>query len=91
MVSLFAAGKYFFKVNNRDTRTKCKICSKLTIKTTERRHSARSEVFIVNSEHISHFVLVFLLTLSRSITARLPLTIKKAAENCGFANQTHTF
>ena len=38
------AGKYMFKVNNRNTRTKCEICSKLTIKTPERRHwqSAKS-------------------------------------------------
>ena len=29
------AGIYLFKVNNRNTRTRCEICSKLTIKTTE--------------------------------------------------------
>ena len=51
-----------FKVNNRAARTRCEICSKLTIKTPER----RSGVFIVNFEHISHRFLVFLLlTLSR--------------------------
>ena len=51
-----------FKVNNRTARTRCEICSKLTIKTPER----RSGVFIVNFEHISHRFLVFLLlTLSR--------------------------
>ena len=27
------ASNYMFKVNNRNTRTKCDICSKLTIKT----------------------------------------------------------
>ena len=32
------AGIYLFKVNNRNTRTRCEICSKLTIKTPERRH-----------------------------------------------------
>ena len=32
------AGNYMFKVNNRNTRTRCEICSKLTIKTSERRH-----------------------------------------------------
>ena len=38
---------------------------KLTVKTLERRHWRRSGVFIVNFEHISHLVLVFLLlTLS---------------------------
>ena len=40
--------------------------SKLTIETPERRHWRRSGVFIVNFEHISHLVLVFLLlTLNR--------------------------
>ena len=31
------AGNYMFKVNNRNTRTRSEICSKLTIKTPERR------------------------------------------------------
>ena len=44
------------EVNNRNTRTKCEICSKLTIKTPE-----DTAVFIVNFEDISYFVLVFLL------------------------------
>ena len=30
------AGNYLFEVNNRNTRTRCEICSKLTIKTPER-------------------------------------------------------
>ena len=32
-----SAGIYLLKVNNRNTRTRCEICSKLTIKTPERR------------------------------------------------------
>ena len=48
-----------FKVSNRNTRTRCEICSKSTIKTPERRQWRRSGVF-VNFEHISHFVLVFI-------------------------------
>ena len=32
------AGIYLLKVKNRNTRTRCEICSKLTIKTLERRH-----------------------------------------------------
>ena len=51
------------KVNNRNTRTRCKIYWKLTIKTPERRQWRRSAVFIVNFEHISHLVLVFLLLI----------------------------
>ena len=57
----FPAGIYLLKVNNRNTRTRCEICSKLTINTPERRHWRRSGVFIVNFEHISHLALVFLL------------------------------
>ena len=50
------------KVNKRSTTgTRCEICSKLTIKTPERRHCRRSGVFIVNFDHVSHLVLVFLL------------------------------
>ena len=55
-----------FKVNTRNTRTRSEICSKLTIKVPERRQWRRSGVFVVNLEHISHLVLVFLvLTLNR--------------------------
>ena len=62
----YPAGNYMFKINNRNTRTRCEMCSKLTIKTPERRHWRHSGVFIVNFKRISHLVLVFmLLTLSR--------------------------
>ena len=54
----------------------CEIYSKLTIKTLERRQWRRSGVFIVNFEHISHLVLVFLLlTLSRYMPAGIVRTI----------------
>ena len=56
---MFPTGNYMFKVNNGNTRTRCKICSKLTIKTQQRRQWRRSGVFIVNFEHISDLVLVF--------------------------------
>ena len=55
---------YLLKVNNRNTRTSCKIWSKLTIKTPEPRRWRQwrqSDVFIVNFEHIWHLTLVFLL------------------------------
>ena len=35
---LSTANIYLFKVNNRNTRERCEVCSKLTIKTPERRH-----------------------------------------------------
>ena len=47
-----------FKVNNRNNRTRCEICSELTIKTLKRRQYRRSPVFIVNFENISHLLLV---------------------------------
>ena len=54
---LLLVGIYLIKVNNRSTRSRCEICSKLTIKTSER----RKDIFIVNFEHILHLDLVFLL------------------------------
>ena len=62
------ANIYLFKVYNRSTRTRCEICSELTIKTPEKRHWRRSSVFNINFEHLSHLVLVFLLlTLNISL------------------------
>ena len=48
---LLPANIYLFKLNNRNTRKRYEIRSKLTIKTPERR---RSGVFIVNFERTSH-------------------------------------
>ena len=56
----YPAGIYLLKVKNRNTRTRCEICSKLTIKAPERR-LAWFCGFIVNFEHISHLALGFLL------------------------------
>ena len=39
---------YLFQINNRNTGKNCVICSKLTIKTQEKHHWRRSDVFIVN-------------------------------------------
>ena len=66
MDCLFPVGIYMLKINNRNSRTRCEICLKLTIKTPERRQQRRSGVFIVNSERVPHLLPVFLLlTLSR--------------------------
>ena len=57
-VTTYATGHYTFKVNNGNTRARYEICSKLTIKTPERRQSG--------FKHIAYLVLAFLLlTLSR--------------------------
>ena len=39
---------YLYKVSNRNSRKRCEICSKNTIKAPERRQWRRSGVFIVN-------------------------------------------
>ena len=50
---------YMFKFKNRNTRKRCEICSRLTIKTTD-------NVAIVNFDHISQLFLMFLsLTLNK--------------------------
>ena len=52
---------YPLKVNNRNTRIRSEICSKLTIKTPERAPWRRSIISVVNFEQISNLVIVFLL------------------------------
>ena len=54
----YPVGNCMFKFNNRNTRTRYEICSKLTIKTPERRQWRRSVVFIVNFKRISHVSIV---------------------------------
>ena len=63
------AGNYMFKVNNRKTKTRCEICSKLTIKIKIVLVSLLLTLNIFHTTisllHISYLVLVFLLlTLS---------------------------
>ena len=60
---------FLLKLNKRNIRTKCEICSKLVIKTPEQRQW-RSGIFIVNFEHILQLVLVSpLLTLNMELLA----------------------
>ena len=66
MRSTLPANISLFKVNNRNTRKRCAKCSELTTKAPELRQWRCSGVFIVNFEHISLRVIVFLLlALSR--------------------------
>ena len=62
---LFPPGNYMFKVKNRNTGTRCEICSELTLKTPERRQWRRSGGFIVNFEHISHLVILFIVNFEQ--------------------------
>ena len=69
-VSSNPAGIYLLKVNNRNTRTRCEIYSKLTIKIPERLQWHRSGIVIVNFQRILLLVLVFLLlTLNMQLPA----------------------
>ena len=43
--SRYPASNYMFKVSSKNTRTRCEICSKLTIKTPERRLWLRAGVY----------------------------------------------
>ena len=43
------------KVSNRNTKRRWEICSELTIKIPEKRHSPRSDVFIVNFTYFTHY------------------------------------
>ena len=60
-ISFSNAGIYLLEVKNRNARSRCEICSELTIKTPEWRHLHRAGFFIVNFKHIWKLVLVFLL------------------------------
>ena len=68
-----------FKVNNKNNRKRCKLCLKLTMKTPEQRRifrssekltsAPKSDVFIVNFEHMSHlYLVILLLTLNKQIS-----------------------
>ena len=60
------AGIYLFKASDGSKSKICGICSKLAIKTPERRHGHRSDVFISNFEQISHIALMLtLLSLNK--------------------------
>ena len=75
-MSFYTAGIYLLEFNNRNTRTRCEICSKLTRKIPERRQWRRSGVFIVKFEHISsvytvnfeHVIAGWVLTVQVTVT-----------------------
>ena len=69
-VNFSPAGIYLLKNNNKNTRTICEICLKLTIKTPEWRICRCSGAFTVNFEQISYIVVVILLlNLNKQIPA----------------------
>ena len=69
--SIYPTNIYLFIFDNRNTRKKCEIRSKLTIKTPERRQWRRSGVLIFDFEHISQFFVMFLMEHIVSIVSIL--------------------
>ena len=57
-MSILSTNNYLFTVNNRASYW---ICSKLTIKASQGRHRRYFVAFIVKSEHVLYFALIFLL------------------------------
>ena len=66
--------KYMLKDHNRNKRTRWGISSKLTIKTSERHHWARSDVFIVNFIYFTRYcrVTVYIVEFEQEMFARKP-------------------
>ena len=71
----FSAGIYLLKVSNGKIKAMRKICSKLMIKTPERRHWR-----IVKFEQILYMVLVFLLNLNKWMPSGVWLTFSKTSK-----------
>ena len=70
------------KINSRNTKKRCEICSKLTIKTPEWRHLHHYGVFFVNFEQILRLFLLFLLLNLNIITGMVLKTILHIFKNC---------
>ena len=70
LLKTFPSWHLLVQINSRNTRRRCKICLKLAIKP-KWRHWRRSDIFIVNLEHIPHLFPVFLLlTLNKQMLAK---------------------
>ena len=72
---------YMFKVNNRNTTSRCEICSQLTINIPERHQWVHSGVFIVNFEHISYLI-TNEITISQKDFASSKLSKRALCETC---------
>ena len=71
VTSIVPVGMYLFKVNYRDNRRRCEICSKVKIRSTERNHRGRSGIFIVNSNLFYTFASVSIVEFEHALFAGL--------------------
>ena len=89
--SYLPANIYLLEVNSWNTR-KSEICSKLTIKTLERRQWCCFGIFIVNFEHILQpFLLFQLLTLNMQMLAGLDVAQMFKLLKFGLSKTDRTF
>ena len=58
VISSVPTRNYLSKVRNWSTRIRCENCSRLRMKTLERCQWRRSSAYIVNSKHISNFLII---------------------------------
>ena len=83
------ASNYQLKVSNRNTRTRCEICSKSTIKTQEQCLWHCCGVFIVNTLLLTYFILsstVPIVNFEHVITGRAHSFLNKVISSLPFWN-----
>ena len=56
LLQVYQADIYLFKISNQNARRRCKLGSKLTLKTPERRYWYRSDAFVVNFDETYQIV-----------------------------------
>ena len=90
-MTFIPASKYMRKVNNRITKKRSKISSKLTVKTSKRSQWCHFGAFIVSFEHIWHLFLVFLLLTLNRWSHSHGNDKTKFIELCLFQRHAHMF
>ena len=83
--SSYPVNIYLFKVTNRNTRKKCEIYSKLTIKTPERRQLPCFSVSIVNFEHVITGWYIYILAIFVTLPCFSRLFLKLTYASCMFS------
>ena len=90
--AVYLAKISLLKVNNRKTRKRCEICSKLTIKAPKRRNWRRSSVFVVNIwTYFTHFSSVSIVNFEQVSTCYLATLSKVCFRKwSGERSRSHT-
>ena len=93
MVASIPSNIYLFKVNNGNTRKKCEICSKLTTKAPERRHSSVSIVELeqVNVSWFKNLPKIWLLDADNTLKVLIKLDIDKRSNSLVYLGRSLTW